>query len=50
MRMLEKLSTNRDLDQTIKEEEKMLSQVKHSQLPSYQLDREDGASEGEIEG
>jgi len=50
MRMLEILSTNRDLDQTIKEEEKMLSQVKHSQLPSYQLGWEDGEIEGKIEG
>lgn len=50
MRMLEILSTNRDLHQTIKEEEKMLSQVKYTQLPSYQLGLEIGESLGDARG
>ena len=50
MRMLEILSTNRDLADTIKEEEKMLSQVQYSQLPSYQLGLEIGESRGEARG
>jgi hypothetical protein len=33
--MLEILSTNRDLEKAIEEEETMLSQVKYSQLPSF---------------
>jgi hypothetical protein len=50
MRMLEILSTNRNLADIITEEEKMLSQVLHSQLPSYQLGWEQGEIEGEIKG
>ena len=50
MRMLEILSTNRDLADTIKEEEKMLSQVNYTQLPSYQLGLEFGEIKGRSEG
>ena len=50
MRMLEILSTNRNLAETIKEEEKMLSQVQYTQLPSYQLGLEIGESRGEARG
>jgi hypothetical protein len=50
LRMLEILSTNRDLEKTIEEEEKMLSQVKYSQLPSYNIGLEQGLIEGKLEG
>ncbi len=45
--MLEILSGNRDLKQILKEEEKMLSQVKYSDLPSYELGMEEGMVQGE---
>jgi hypothetical protein len=50
LRMLEILSTNRDLEKTIEEEEKMLSQVKYSQLPSFNIGWEQGLIEGKLEG
>jgi len=45
LRMLEILSTNRDLEKTIEEEEKMLSQVQYSQLPSYNIGHQNGRQE-----
>ena len=45
--MLEVLSTNRDLQRILQEEEAMLSQVKYSDLPSYGLGMEQGRQEGE---
>lgn len=45
--MMEILSTNRDLQKILKEEEKMLSQVKQSDLPSYQIGLEQGLEQGE---
>jgi len=50
LRMLEILSTNRNLENIIKEELKMLTQVRYSQLPSYQLGWEEGEINGEIKG
>ena len=50
LRMLEILSTNRNFGNIIKEELKMLSQVKYSQLPSYHLGWEEGVIRGEIKG
>ena len=44
--MMEVLSTNRNLKQIIKEEEKMLSQVKYSELPSYEIGWECGMEKG----
>jgi len=48
--MLEILSIHRDLEQTIEEEEKMLSQVEHNRLPSYNLGHQNGLQEGRQEG
>ncbi|MBT6479029.1 MAG: DUF4351 domain-containing protein [Gammaproteobacteria bacterium] len=48
--MMEILSTNRDLQQILKEEEKMLSQIKQSELPSYQLGAEFGIQQGMQQG
>ena len=48
--MLEILSSNRDLKQILKEEVKMLSQVKYSDLTSYELGMEDGLQEGMVKG
>jgi hypothetical protein len=42
MRMLEVLSTNRALEQLIEEEEKMLSQVEQTRLPSYRIGMQQG--------
>jgi len=42
MRMLEILSTNRGLEQIIEEEEKMLSQVDQTRLPSYRIGMQQG--------
>lgn len=42
MRMLEVLSTNRNLEQIIEEEEKMLSQVDQTRLPSYRIGMQQG--------
>ncbi len=44
--MLEVLSGNRDLKQILHEEEKMLTQVKYSDLPSYDLGMEMGLEQG----
>ncbi len=44
--MLEILSENRELQETIKEVEKMLTQVDRRKMPSYQLGMEDGLEEG----
>ena len=44
--MMEILSSNRGLQQILKEEEKMLSQVKQSELPSYQIGLEQGIEQG----
>jgi predicted transposase YdaD len=48
--MMEVLSTNRNLKQIIKEEEKMLSQVKQSELPSYEIGWECGVKQGKEQG
>lgn len=45
--MLEILSTNRDLQHIVQEEETMLSQVKYSDLPSYGLGMQQGIRQGE---
>lgn len=50
LRMLEILSTNRNLEQAIEEEEKMLSQVKYSQLPSYKIGMQQGIQDGLQQG
>jgi len=42
MRMLEILSTNRDLELLIEEEEKMLSQVDQTRLPFYRIGMQQG--------
>ena len=47
MRMLEVLSTNRALEQMIEEEEKMLSQVDQTRLPSYRIGMQQGMQQGE---
>ena len=44
--MMEILSSNRGLQQILKEEEKMLSQVKQSELPSFQIGLEHGIEKG----
>lgn len=44
--MLEILSSNRDLKQILKEEENMISQVKYSDLPSFDLGMEQGLEKG----
>ncbi len=46
VRMLEILSTNRDLEHVLEEEEKMLSQVELTRLPSYRLGIEQGIEQG----
>jgi len=48
--MLEILSENRDLKQLVEEEEKMLSEVKIENLPSYNIGFERGEAEGKAEG
>jgi len=48
--MMEILSTNRDLEKLLKEEEKMLSQVKLSELPSYEIGMEAGMQQGMQQG
>ena len=50
VRMLEVLSTNRDLEHVIEEEEKMLSQVDQTRLPSYRIGMQQGMQEGMQEG
>ena len=46
LRMLEILSTNRDLEKTIEEEEKMLSEVDYNKLPSYRIGIQKGIEKG----
>jgi hypothetical protein len=48
MIMLEELSTNINLKNMIKEGEKMLSEIKYEELPSYELGLEKGEIRGEI--
>ena len=50
MRMLEVLSTNRGLDKFIEEEEKMLSRVDETTLPSYRIGLQRGLSDGLEQG
>jgi len=50
MRMLEVLSTNRALEQLIEEEEKMLSQVDQTRLPSYRIGMQQGMQQGMLQG
>jgi len=50
VRMLEILSTNRNLQNVVEEEEAMLSQVKTSQLPSFNIGLKQGLIEGKLEG
>lgn len=47
MRMLEVLSTNRALEHMIEEEQKMLSQVDQTRLPSYRIGMQQGMQLGE---
>ena len=42
VRMLEVLSTNRSLEHIIEEEEKMLSQVDQTRLPSFRIEMQQG--------
>jgi hypothetical protein len=49
MLILDTLSTNRDLQNKLKEAEDMLRNVKIEELPSYQLVLEKGLSRGVIE-
>ena len=44
--MLEVLSTNRDLNDQLKEAEAMLKEIDRTQLPSYELGLEDGIEKG----
>jgi predicted transposase/invertase (TIGR01784 family) len=48
--MLEILGANRGLENIIEEEEKMLSQVEQSRLPSFKIGYQKGESMGEKEG
>ena len=48
--MVEILSTNRKLEQLIEEEEKMLTQVEQTKLPSYRIGMQQGKQEGKQEG
>jgi len=50
MRMLEVLSTNRDLEHIIEEEETMLSQVEQTRLPSYRIGMQQGRQQGMQQG
>jgi hypothetical protein len=50
MRMLEVLSTNRSLEQIIEEEEKMLSKVDQTRLPSYRIGMQQGMQQGIQQG
>jgi hypothetical protein len=50
VRMLEVLSTNRDLEHVIEEEEKMLSQVDQTRLPSFRIGMQQGMQEGMQQG
>lgn len=46
LRMLEILSTNRSLERIIEEEQKMLSQVDQTRLPSFRIGMEQGLQQG----
>lgn len=48
LRMLEILSTNRSLERIIEEEQKMLSQVDQTRLPSFRIGMEQGLQQGEV--
>jgi len=48
--MVEILSTNRKLEQLIEEEEKMLTQVEQTKLPSYRIGMQQGMQQGKQEG
>ena len=48
LRMLEILSTNRSLERIIGEEQKMLSQVDQTRLPSFRIGMEQGLQQGEV--
>jgi len=50
MLILEELSTNRDLQQKIKEVESMLRDMKFEDLPSYQIGMERGVTQGISQG
>ncbi len=50
MLILETLSTNRDLQTTLKEAETMLREIKYEQLPSYEIGLEKGMERGRQEG
>ena len=50
LRMLEILSTNRSLERIIEEEQKMLSQVDQTRLPSFRIGMEQGFSKVLIKG
>jgi hypothetical protein len=50
IRMLEILSINRSLEKVVEKEETMLSQVKYSQLPSFNIGLKQGLIEGELKG
>ena len=47
---LEILSENRDLKEVVKEEEKMLSEIKLENLPSYEIGLERGEARGKAKG
>ncbi|MDT8407362.1 MAG: DUF4351 domain-containing protein [Methylococcales bacterium] len=48
--MLEVLSSNRNLEHVIEQEERMLSRVEHSKLPSFRIGMEKGVEEGLRQG
>ena len=50
LKMVEILSTNRKLEQLIEEEEKMLTQVEQTKLPSYRIGMQQGMQQGKQEG
>ena len=50
MLILETLSTNRDLQTTLKEAETMLREIKYEQLPSYEIGLEKGMEKGMEKG
>ncbi len=50
MLILETLSTNRDLQTTLKEAEQMLREIKYEQLPSYEIGLEKGMERGMEKG
>ena len=50
LKMVEILSTNRKLERLIEEEEKMLTQVEQTKLPSYRIGMQQGKQEGKQEG